>query len=246
MKHIVSSPHKYLLLVSLLALLSGCASLQQTTDTAASLEPDITPIIDIYDPFEEFNRGVYRFNAAFDERAFLPVVDAYETITPDFVEAGVSNFFSNIYEVNNLTNAVLQLKPKSSLTTTKRILINSTIGVVGFFDVATKLNIFEQAEDFGQTLGHYGVGAGPYIVLPILGPSNLRDTTGKVADLLTFNSIDLLNLSEHQKRDLAFTLTNSIDSRHQVKFRYYQTGSPFEYELVRLLYNKKRDLDIAR
>jgi len=237
-----------------LILLSGCSALpekhaneipaQHPVDSV--VRDDVTYPIDVYDPWEGFNRGMYRFNAGFDRYIFLPVVGAYTTVMPDVAEDGVSNFFNNLFEITNLINSILQLKPKATVETTGRILINTTVGLVGLFDVATKLGIYEHDEDFGQTLGHYGVSDGPYIVLPILGPSNLRDTTGIVADSLAFSEIDILNLDDHSDRKLAFYLLNAIDRRHRIGFRYYDSGSPFEYELVRLLYTRKRGLDIAR
>ena len=240
--------------IASLLLISGCSSIaKQQIDEIPPLHSvdsvvrdDVDYVIDIYDPLEGFNRGVYRFNAGFDRYVFLPVVAGYEAVTPDPIEDGISNFFNNIFEITNLTNAILQLKPKAAVETTGRIIINTTLGVAGIFDVATKLGIYEHEEDFGQTLGHYGVGNGPYLVLPLLGPSNLRDTTGYIADSLAFSDIDLLNLDEHSKRELIFYLANAIDTRHNTSFRYYATGSPFEYELIRLLYTKKRLLDIAR
>ncbi len=207
---------------------------------------DVTYAIDVYDPFEGFNRGMYRFNAGFDHYIFLPVVGAYESVMPGFAEKGVSNFFNNLFEITNLTNSILQLKPKATIATTERIIVNTTIGVVGLFDVATTMGIYEHEEDFGQTLGHYGVGSGPFIVLPILGPSNLRDTTGTIVDSVTMASIDPLNLDEHSERELVFYLLNAIDDRHTTAFRYYDSGSPFEYELIRKLYTEKRKLDIKR
>ena len=207
---------------------------------------DITYAIDVYDPLEGFNRGMYRFNAGFDHYIFLPVVGAYEWVMPNFAEEGVSNFFNNLFEITNLTNSIFQLKPKATIETTERIIINTTIGVVGLFDVATRMGIYEHQEDFGQTLGHYGMGNGPFIVLPILGPSNLRDTTGIIVDSVVMSSIDPLNLDEHSERELAYYLLNAIDGRHNNGFRYYDSGSPFEYELIRKLYTEKRKLDIDR
>ena len=118
-------------------------------------------------------------------------------------------------------------------------------------DHATGIGIYEHKEDFGQTLGHYGVGFGPYLVLPILGPSSLRDGAGLAVDtavrLVIYDEIDPF---EHAKRkdeiELAINLLQAVDKRHQIKFRYYETGSPFEYELIRLLYYEKRELDIVK
>lgn len=235
-----------------LILLSGCSAIpekqagelpaQRTAES--TLNPESTHIIDVYDPWEGFNRSVYRFNAGFDHYVFLPVVRGYATITPNIVEDGISNFFNNIFEINTLINTVLQLKGQKSLETTGRFIINSTVGVLGLFDVATKLGINEHDEDFGQTLGHYGVGNGPYLVLPLLGPSNLRDASGIGIDTLAFAEIDLLNFEDHKKRELAFYLMDGINTRHRMKFRYYDSGSPFEYELIRMLYTTKRKIEV--
>ncbi|MBQ0712194.1 MAG: VacJ family lipoprotein [Porticoccus sp.] len=237
-----------------LILLSGCSTSPEKSENETPAQysvdsivrDDVTYAIDIYDPWEGFNRGMYHFNAAFDRYIFLPVVKAYTYVTPNVVEDSVSNIFSNLFEINNLVNSILQLKPTATLETTERFLINSTVGLAGIFDVASKWGIYEHDEDFGQTLGHYGVGEGPYIVLPIAGPSNLRDTTGLITDSLIFTEIDILNLDDHNKRKAAFYLLNAIDRRHRTGFRYYDSGSPFEYELIRLMYTEKRKLDIAR
>ena len=241
-------------LISGLLMLTGCSGMpekqpgelpaQHSVDDV--VRDDVTYPIDIYDPWEGFNRGVYRFNAGFDRYVFLPVVDAYETVLPDPVEDGISNFFNNIFELTNLANNILQLKPKGTLDTTWRMLINSTLGLFGLLDVATEMGIEERDEDFGQTLGHYGVADGPYLVIPILGPSNLRDISGNIIDSVAFSEIDPLDFDDHHDdREIGFHLLNAIDRRHRTGFRYYDTGSPFEYELVRLLYTKKRELDIA-
>jgi phospholipid-binding lipoprotein MlaA len=167
---------------------------------------------------------------------------------PDFFEDRISNFFSNVADIRNFLNALFQLKGEVALNTLGRFLVNSTFGLGGFFDHATPLGIPQQTEDFGQTLGHYGLGPGPYLVLPIFGPSGIRDTTGFVVDSAArfFYLFTPMGLDTNLAGSSAYTLTNSTDTRHQVSFRYYETGSPFEYDLVRLLYTKKRELDIAK
>lgn len=235
-------------------LLSACSStpIKQADELPAertaetTLTNGTTHALDVYDPWEGFNRGVYRFNAGFDHYVFLPVVRGYSVITPDVVEDGISNFFNNIFEIKTLINTILQLKPKESVDTAGRFVINSTVGLLGIFDVATRWGIQEHDEDFGQTLGHYGVGNGPYLVLPIIGPSNLRDTAGIGVDALAFSEIDLLNLDDHGKREVAFYLMDAINTRHRMPFRYYDSGSPFEYELIRMLYTSKRKIEINR
>ena len=235
-------------------LLSGCSLVPKNSIEESPahypvkevVRDDVAYAIDIYDPWEGFNRGMYRFNAWFDRYIFLPVVAGYAYVTPTMVENVVSNSLNNLFELNNLGNAILQLKPKATVETVERIAINSTIGIAGAMDVASKFGIYEHEEDFGQTLGHYGVGNGPYLVLPLLGPSSLRDATGNVVDSLAFAAVDPLNLDDHSQREIAFHLLNAVDRRYRIPFRYYDSGSPFEYEITRLLYMRKRDLDIAR
>jgi phospholipid-binding lipoprotein MlaA len=202
--------------------------------------------IDVNDPIEGFNRRVYAFNYYFDKYFFLPVVKSYEFITPDVVENRVSDFVKNIYEFDNLTNNLLQLKFKQTGITLARILTNTTMGIAGLWDPATDWGLPSQAEDFGQTLGHYGVGHGPYIVLPILGPSNLRDTSGTVVDFAAFSAIGPPAWLDNDDASMIFTAVSSIDKRHRTSFRYYQSGSPFEYDMIRMLYTAKREMEIAK
>ncbi len=202
--------------------------------------------IDIYDPLERFNRSMYVFNAKFDDYVFIPAVNFYRAITPNFVEDRISNFFSNVRDLRNFINAVLQLKLETSLNTGARLVYNTTFGILGLWDPATFMGIPQQTEDFGQTLGHYGVGKGPYLVLPILGPSNLRDTTGLAADTAAFSAIDPFNFENYTVRGVFYTLLNGIDVRKRIEFQYYETGSPFEYDLVRLLYTRYRQIEIEK
>jgi len=204
---------------------------------------------DIYDPLEGMNRRIYTFNYYFDKYLFLPVVGAYEFIMPDYVEDRVSNFVDNIYEFDNFTNNLLQLKLKQTGITLARFVTNTTVGIAGLWDPATNLGMARQPEDFGQTLGHYGVGNGPYIVLPILGPSNLRDTTGTVVDTVAFTAaVKSLESDWMEDNDvrLIFSGVAAVDKRHRQSFRYYQSGSPFEYGMIRMLYSSKREIEIAK
>ena len=211
------------------------------------LVPGVTYISDeVSDPWEGFNRTMYRFNYRFDKYVFLPVVRGYKAVVPDIAEEGIHNFFNNIREITTLINSVLQLSPEKSLITTGRLLVNTTVGLLGLIDVASRIDLPRQQEDFGQTLGHWGVGNGPYLVLPIYGPSNLRDTTGLATDTVVMSEIDPLDLKDHPKRQIAYYTLYGIDTRAHVPFRYYETGSPFEYDLVRTLYTTKRKLDIEK
>lgn len=214
----------------------------------AAKKPGLSYVIDVYDPLEPMNRALYRFNAVFDEYVFLPVTRAYEFIIPNFVKDRVSGIFSNVSDVRNLTNALLQLRPGRTGKIFTRFLINTTLGLAGMWDPATRLGFPKHEEDFGQTLGTYGLGPGPFIVLPVFGPSSLRDTTGLAADATAqyFYLYQPTDMDVNKAWGIPYTGTNAVDRRHNIPFRYYQTGSPFEYDLVRLLYKKKRELDIEQ
>lgn len=203
--------------------------------------------VDKRDPFEGFNRQVYRFNAWFDDAILLPLVDAYDFVFPEFVKTGVFNFMRNVDEIPTLLNAVLQLKPKASAHTAGRLLINTTVGLLGVLDPASEMGLVSHDEDFGQTLGYYGVGSGPYLVLPILGPSSVRDGIGIGVDAYAFNDLDPLYFDKNDGVwRYGYYVHRVLDTRRSIGFRYYDSGSPFEYELVRMLYLKMRKLQIAR
>nr|WP_262410669.1 VacJ family lipoprotein [Pseudomonas alcaligenes] len=248
----------------MLALLLGCsvAQAEPTADADGFTNPldqlNFNPDLDqreferasldalqVYDPWESWNRRVYHFNYRFDEWVFLPVVDGYRYVTPGFVRTGVSNFFSNLGDVPNLLNSLLQLKGKRSLNTTGRLLLNTTLGVAGLWDPATRMGLPKQNEDFGQTLGFYGVPDGPYVMLPLLGPANLRDTGGKLFDFVAENQINYLNVAEVSNDHPEITALKVVDLRYSTSFRYGQLNTPFEYEKVRYVYREARKLQIA-
>tara|TARA_B110000211_G_scaffold214361_1_gene255714 strand:- start:135 stop:890 length:756 start_codon:yes stop_codon:yes gene_type:complete len=233
-------------------LLAACSSVPQLENNV------VTPIVPVpennqelgvfsayNDPWEGFNRRMYYFNAKADEYVLLPIVDGYKAITPDVVETGLSNFFNNLAEISTFINSVLQFKFSVAGETFGRFFVNSTIGMVGLLDVATPLGLAEQNEDFGQTLGFWGVGAGPYLVLPLLGPSSLRDVTGLAFDSFADQQVlDIFGMTAEQ--ELYLSLVNSIDARARLPFRYYASGSAFEYEYLKLLYKKYREIQVAR
>ena len=249
-----------LMLLVVFVFLTGCgtAPVRKEPEIPAKrpvseyVKRDATYAIDVFDPWEPMNRRIYNFNAIFDNVIFLPVVSAYEFVLPVFVQKGITNFFNNLTEVTNLTNSLLQFKFVKAVNTFGRICINTTVGLGGLIDVAT-LNdgIQREEEDFGQTLGFYGLGPGPYLVLPILGPSDLRDTTGLVVDTVVYSMmvgelIDLTGLGSPEDAILNYSLSAiyAIDKRHTEPFRYFKTGSPFEYDLIRRLFLIKRQFQI--
>ena len=156
----------------LLALLlaSGCAS---TAETGTS-----------NDPLESYNRVMFDINNRIDKAVLKPVAQGYQTITPQPVNDSVSNFFSNLGDVVVLANDLLQLKFEQAAMDTSRIVYNSTFGVLGMFDVASSMDLPKHNEDFGQTLGYWGVGEGYYLVLPLLGHSTTRDAPALIPDAL--------------------------------------------------------------
>jgi phospholipid-binding lipoprotein MlaA len=160
---------KLLIAMIAAALLAGCATTSGPTNPR--------------DPWEPFNRAVFKFNDNFDNTIMKPVVKVYTTVLPDFSRTWISNFFSNIGDVWIGVNNLLQGKPVEAASDVGRVLVNSTFGILGLVDVATGMGLKHHNEDFGQTLGRWGMDTGPYLVLPILGPRDLRDSFGLVADV---------------------------------------------------------------
>ncbi|HDK38443.1 MAG TPA: VacJ family lipoprotein [Thiolapillus brandeum] len=147
-------------------LISGCA----------------TPAADNVDPWESFNRPVYKFNEKLDEYVATPLAQGYQAITPKPVDRGITRFFANLDDVQIALNNLLQFKLGNALSDVARFAVNSTLGILGFMDVATGMGLEKHEEDFGQTLGKWGFSSGPYLVLPVIGPSNVRDTFGFAGD----------------------------------------------------------------
>ena len=199
----------------------------------------------VSDPLEGINRRIYHFNYRFDQWVYLPIMKGYVFITPKPVRSGVSNFFSNLGEILTLVNSLLQFKGKRAMNSTARFLFNTTFGIGGLWDPASKMGLPKQKEDFGQTLGFYGVPHGPYLMLPFLGPSNLRDTTGLVSDYSLENYVNALNVAKESKRHPEIYVLEGVDKRYTTNMRYGQLNSPFEYEQIRYVYTKARELQIA-
>jgi phospholipid-binding lipoprotein MlaA len=138
--------------------------------------------VDPRDPWERWNRGVYGFNDAVDSTVLKPVATAYQKVVPSIVRRGVDNFFGNFGDAWSMVNNLLQGKVENGLRDMFRVTTNTVFGLGGLLDIATEMRLDRQGEDFGQTLGYWGVGSGPYVVLPLLGPSTLRDTSALPLD----------------------------------------------------------------
>lgn len=163
----MSRPTSSLLLLIALPL-AGCASARNPVD-----------------PLEPLNRKVYEFNRVVDDAAIKPAAKGYKAAVPPPLRGGVTNFFGNFRDVTTAVNNLLQLKLNKAFSDAGRVALNSTVGLFGIFDVATRVGLEKHDEDFGQTLGYWGVGDGPYLVLPILGPSTVRDSVGLIGDYFT-------------------------------------------------------------
>ncbi len=145
--------------------------------------PASYPAVNKRDPWESVNRSIFSFNETLDDNVLKPVARGYKWIVPDPIETAIGNVFSNLNDIPVTFNNILQLKFNNALRSSGRFLVNSTAGVGGILDIASDIGLEKQNEDFGQTLGFYGVSSGPYMVLPVLGPSSARDAGGLVFDL---------------------------------------------------------------
>jgi phospholipid-binding lipoprotein MlaA len=183
----------WILVLALVGVMSGCAT--------SGGHPQ--------DPFEPFNRTVFSFNETVDEAVLQPVARGYRTALPELVRTGVSNFFSNLEDIWIAANNFLQGKPVQGVEDTARFVFNTTIGLLGVLDVSTDFNLPKHNEDFGQTLGRWGAGTGPYLMLPFFGPSNIRDTVGFVVD---FKADIVSNIDHIATRNALFAL-RTINTR---------------------------------
>ena len=185
------------------------------------------------DPLEEINRTTLKINKTLDSAIATPVATFYQKVTPDFIEVGVYNIISNVDDINISLNNILQGKIKEGLSDIDRFTVNSTLGLGGFIDVASKMGLQKHNEDFGQTLGFWGVPHGPYIMLPALGPSSLRDTVGMIPDAFlsprillnhepTIYSLKFLDLIDTRARYLGLESIVIGDEYLFVKDAYYQ------------------------
>ena len=249
---------KYRTRLSTLALilmlsLCGCATIMENNQDEVPAKHTISefrdqPFAEVSDPWEGFNRNMYRFNFYFDKYLFLPVVNSYEFVTPVFLQDRISGVYNNLGEIRNFTNSLFQLKATESAITLGRFVTNSTIGLGGMFDPASSFGLNRHNQDFGKTLGYWGSDSGPYIVLPIFGPSSLRDTGGLVVDTgISYGIYAAIDPFGNTGNSLAIssgiTALEVVDARHQQSFRYYESGYPFEYYMVRFFYHGKREIE---
>jgi phospholipid-binding lipoprotein MlaA len=196
--------------LALSAALTGC----MTTPTSQPAGTGMTAKAEVVasnpaDPWENWNRKVFAFNDAVDEAVLKPVAKAYKAVVPSLVRTGISNVFGNIGDAWSAANHLLQGKLQVSLEMGMRVLTNTVFGLGGLLDPATEMGLTRRSEDFGQTLGRWGVGSGPYVVLPLLGPSSVRDAAATVVDTQASAS----NLAPTQNGSLAITGLSVVNLR---------------------------------
>ncbi len=211
-------------LISVLALLSGCATTNQANG--------------VNDPLEGYNRAMYSFNDAVDRAIVKPVAKGYDAVVPDPISKGISNFFSNLNEITVILNDLLQLKFGQALHDTGRFALNTTVGFGGLFDVAGYAGYEKHDEDFGQTLGVWGIEPGPYVVLPFFGPRNFRDSFGLVGDIYT----DPVTYVDDVPTRNALIATRIVDNRAGLlgASKVLSEATDDEYVYIREAYKQKR------
>ena len=209
-----------------IVLLDGCASMGMNSDPR--------------DPFECFNRTSYNFNQGMDKAVFHPISRFYQAITPDFVDQGVSNFFSNINDVVVIVNDILQFKLNQAISDLSRLVVNSTLGLAGFFDVSTPMGLPKHNEDFGQTLAKWGFGSGPYLVVPFLGSSTIRDAAGYGVDSALLSPVAYVPEAAHQAGLLSM---NYIDFKADLQGtgNLVTEAALDEYEFTKSAYFNRRE-----
>jgi len=224
-----------------MAILPGAASML----AALSLSGCLTAGPDPEDPYEDFNRQMFAFNEGLDQAVLSPVAHGYRAVTNEPVREGVGNFASNLNEPVTFVNHVLQGKLPDAGATFGRFVINTTVGIAGIFDPASSMGIQRTKEDFGQTLGTWGVDSGPYLVLPFIGPTNPRDLTGIGGDI----ALNPLNYPEFENDDairLGVMALGGINAREGAIETIDELNNQVDpYTTVRRLYGRTRAADIG-
>lgn len=233
------TPARLALLAIAAATISACATTAHYGSDRIALK----------DPLEKLNRKVYAFDRAIDKAAIRPAAKVYTKVVPEAGRRGINNFFNNVEEPRNFVNAVLQGKPKVALRTLARFIINTTLGVGGFADHATGWGLPEQKEDFGQTFAVWGIGSGPYLVLPLLGPSTLRDAAGRGAEVAGGDPFDYAIGRLHLRWYVEYpgiTIPRLLDVRAELLDTADKllNGSADEYATVRSAFLQSRRNEI--
>lgn len=228
--------------------LTAGAALATLALTACATAPDPGPR-DIADPYEGFNRRMFSFNNGVDKYALGPAADVYKTVTPEVARDRVSDFLGNLRSPVIFANDVLQGEPARAGTTFARFGINTTVGLLGLWDAAEHMGIEGHREDFGQTLAVWGVGSGPYLVLPLLGPTTPRDLLGTGVDA-AMNPLNYVQYDNDEDSDLAIraglAIIGGLNARVALDDEIETLNSqPEPYIALRRIYSSQRQAEIA-
>jgi len=220
---------------------TACASMGPIATRKAAPDADQ----EVYDPFEGFNRGVNSFNQKLDKAVIGPLARGYNSAAPNFVQKRVTNFTNNLSEPVNFGNELLQLDLDDAGRSLGRFIYNSTFGIAGLFDFAAKEpDLQYQKEDFGQTLGTYNVPAGPYLVLPVLGPTNFRDMVGRAGDIIA-NPVRRINFNGETETVVGINTASFLTLRASQDERLQTIRDSVDpYINLRTLYNQNRESNI--
>jgi phospholipid-binding lipoprotein MlaA len=227
----------------------GAPALAQQPPVPAATAPasaSTAPQSPVYDPWERTNRGLFSVHKGVDRAVLGPGARAYKAVTPPPVRRGVRNVFNNLGEPITFINDVLQGQPTRAGKTAARFVTNTTVGVLGVFDVASSAGLPIHYEDFGQTLAVYGVKPGPYVFIPVLGPSNLRDVGGRVLDTAA-NPVNYARFENSRKVKTGLYVLNGVDARAaaDANLRELERTATDEYATIRSLHSQNRNAEIA-
>ena len=209
----------------------------------------------INDSLEPFNRRMYAFNTQIDKKIVYPASRIYAAVVPKPIRKGISNFYNNFSEIPTFVNSVLQLKPGKAVNALGRFVVNSTVGVLGVADVAKNMGMKRDPETMGDTLGHYGVKTGSFLVLPVLGPSDLRDAVGAGIDSISEGTVRrvaeeklFFDTGVFDKNVYGFTkpVVTGLNASSMSGMRYGDLNSPFEYDLVKAIYYNYRKIQVIK
>ncbi len=207
------------------------------------------------DSMEFFNRRMYAFNTELDKKVMYPASRVYGAIVPKPIRQGIANFYNNFKEIPTIVNSLLQWKPKKAANALGRFVVNSTIGILGTNDIAKKMGMKRDWETMGDTLGVYGVPTGSYLVLPVMGPTTIRDGVGSLADSAMEGAVRkwaedelFFDTGVFDKNIYGFArpVVTGLNARSLINFRYGDLNSPFEYDLVKAMYYNYRKIHVVK
>lgn len=242
-----------ILIICLSSLMISCSSLDKNFRIRplnnsgpkvkiTKIEEDKNYFFGEEDSLDPINRRIYYFNGVLDREVLHPTMNAYKYYTPNFFQKRISNFFSNFSNIGTAINQVLQLRLYDGMETVFRFAINTTVGVLGLFDPATKIGLPKHKENLGRTFAHYGIGSGKYVVAPFLGPTNVRDLVAYPVNTLAINKVDAYNFADMDFSKPHMIGLYSLHLKNYMNIYFMESDYVFEYEYFRYLSKKYQDV----